>query len=108
MVSTDGRGLSPALLDLEELLIAPYYILTPTMILVYLRSLRAFRNHENRFLLLIVISFSAFILLRYAEFLYDLNGPPIVEPFGVFYPLAFWSLPLLIVTAAAFFLSFQS
>jgi|SRR5579872_210955 len=101
-------NVSSAFLEFEELLIASYYLFTPSMIFLYLRNFRAFLNDKNRFLVVILVSVSAFVLLRYLEFLYDLNGPPIEEPFGNLYPLAFWSLPLIITATAAFFLSGRS
>ncbi len=95
-------------LNFEELLIASYYLLTPSMILLYLKSSQVFRDYKNRFLVLVIVTVSAFFLLRYLEFLYDLNGTPVADPFGTFYPLAFWGLPLLVVATASFFLSARS
>ncbi len=50
----------------------------------------------------------SFGILRYLEFLYDTNGPPAVNPFGNFYPLAFWALPLLMTATFAVILSTKS
>jgi hypothetical protein len=95
----------PVYLNLEQLAIGFYYLLTPSLILAFLRGLTPFRENDRRFVVVIIATIFSFGLLRYQEFIYDANGPPLVDPFGNFYPLAFWSLPLIMTASAAFFLS---
>ncbi len=82
-------------IDLEQVLIGGYYLLTPILLLSYFRGVSVFRNDNRRFLSLVLVCIFSFALLRYFDYLYDANGPPIADPFGNFYPLAFWILPLL-------------
>jgi len=100
-------NISRTTLDFEQLVLAAYYLATPSLLLIFFRGAVAFRENR-RFLALIVSCVASFGLLRYLDYLYDTNGPPVVAPFGDFYPLAFWILPLLITGAAAVLLSIRS
>ena len=94
-------------LVLEQFFIGAYYLLSPVLILSFLRK-SVFPKDNLRFLALIVVTVFSYGLLRYAEFVYDTRGPPIFDPFGNFFPLAFWSLPLISTAAASLVLSAKS
>jgi hypothetical protein len=98
---------SQMVLNFENILIASYYLVTPTSLLMSLRRVSAFRGNR-RFLVMVFCCIASFGILRYLEFLYDINGPPVVDPFGHFYPLAFWVLPLLMTATFAVVLSTKS
>ena len=91
----------------RQFLIGTYYLISPVLILSFLRK-TVFSNDSSRFLVLIVVTVFSYGLLRYAEFLYDTRGPPVFDPFGNFFPLAFWSLPLISTAAASLILSAKS
>lgn len=101
-------NVSPLYLNLEQVLIGAYYLVTPSLLLLYLRGLSTFRKDNLRFLVLVLVCVASFAILRYFDFLYDTNGPPVSDPFGNFYPFAFWILPLISIGAAYFFLSAKS
>jgi hypothetical protein len=98
----------PGYLDYEEFLIGLYYLVSPVLILTFMRKKSVFRADNWRFLFLVFSTIVSYGILRYLEFLYDTRGPPITDPFGNFYPLAFWSLPLVSTAAAFIFLSTRS
>ena len=100
-------NISQAVLDFEQVVLASYYLATPSLLLIFLRGVEAFRENR-RFLALIVSCVASFGLLRYFDYIYDAKGPPVVPPFGNFYPLAFWILPMLMTGAAAVLLSIRS
>jgi hypothetical protein len=100
-------NVSRPVLNFEEVVIAAYYLGTPSFLLLFLRSADVFRENR-RFMTLILSCVASFGLLRYFDYLYDANGAPVVAPFGDFYPLAFWILPLLMTGAAAVLLSIRS
>lgn len=98
-------NVSQAFLSLEQVLIGAFYLLTPFLLLLFFHGLTPFKTNDKKYLVLIFASVISFAFLRYLEFLYDQSGPSIADPFGLFYPLAFWSFPLLLTASAAFFLS---
>jgi hypothetical protein len=100
-------NVSQTILDFEQLVLAAFYLGTPSLLLIFFRGVAAFRENR-RFLALIISCVASFGLLRYFDYLYDANGAPVVAPFGNFYPLAFWILPLLMTGAAAVLLSIRS
>ncbi|HYB04032.1 MAG TPA: hypothetical protein VED17_06200 [Nitrososphaerales archaeon] len=100
-------NVSQTVLYFEDVLIASFYLITPTLLLLFLRGVSAFRENR-RFLVMVFCCIASFGILRYLEYFYDTNGPPAVNPFGNFYPLAFWALPLLMSAAFAVVLSTKS
>jgi hypothetical protein len=88
----------------EQFLLGAYYLVSPILILSFLRS-STFRRENERFLALILVTIFSYALLRYAEFIYDTRGPSAFNPFGNFFPAAFWSLPLISTAAASLILS---
>jgi len=92
----------------QELLTAAYFLLTPLFLLIFLRSFATFKNSNGRFVILTVSCIGSFSLLRYLEFLYDTNTLSATAAFGNYYPLAFWSLPLLMTALATLFLESKS
>jgi|SRR5579862_3866107 len=97
----------PNYLVFEQFLIGTYYLLSPGLILVFLRK-SVFPKDDLRFLILAGVSLFSYGLLRYAEFVYDTGGPSVIELFGNLFPLVFWSLPLVATAAAAMILSAKS
>ncbi len=100
-------NVSQSVLDSENLLIAGYYLVTPSLLLWFFRQLGSFRE-SRRYLILVICCIFSFGILRYFDFIYDTNGPPAFSPFGNFYPLAFWILPLLMTALAAVLLGLGS
>jgi hypothetical protein len=94
-------------LVLEQFLIGTYYLLSPVLILAFLRKF-VFPNHNLRFLVLILVTVFSYGLLRYSEYVYDTRGLPSFDIFGNFFPLVFWSLPLISTGAASLILSAKS
>ena len=97
-------NVSQFFINLEEIFIGAYYLLTPPLLLIYLRRRSVYRHSDRRFIFLTIACIVSFGLLRYLEYQYDTNGPPLADPFGNFYPLAFWILPLIMTGTAAFLL----
>jgi len=95
-------------LILEQFLIGSYYLASPILILSYFRMSSIFRTDNWRFLVLIFTTILSYGLLRYSEFVYDTRGPLISDPFGNFFPLVFWSLPLISTAAVSLILSAKS
>jgi hypothetical protein len=95
-------------LDYEQFLIGLYYLVSPILILTFMRKKSVFQRDNWRFVFLVFSTIFSYGILRYLEFLYDTRWPPITDPFGNFYPLAFWSLPLVSTAAAFVFLSTRS
>jgi len=91
----------------EQILIGAYYLLSPVLILTFFRKF-VFRNDNLRFLVLIVVTVFSYILLRYSEYVYDTRGLSSFDIFGNFFPLVFWSLPLISTAAASLILSAKS
>jgi hypothetical protein len=98
-------NVSQFFINLEEIFIGAYYLVTPPLLLLYLRGTSRFCRSDGRFLLLTVVCVLSFGILRYLEYQFDTNGLPLADPFGNFYPLAFWILPLIMTGTAAFLLS---
>lgn len=95
----------PSFAVLEQVLIVGYFLATPFLLLVYTRDVPIFKRDNTRFVIVVISCVASFALLRYLEFLYDTNALSATAAFGNYYPLAFWSLPLLITVLAAFLLS---